>query len=90
MHHYRLFLSSVNTFQEKAKNESSLPEADHKFRTIAYVLGNAAETIAGSYREAVRLIIHWIVDYEYHIKSEEERLNKLKGNPPAAPSSEKP
>ena len=62
------------------------PESEHKFRTIAHVLGNSAKTIRDSYRETVRLIIHWIVDYERHIKSEEERLNR--SGAPAAPSSE--
>jgi DNA-binding MltR family transcriptional regulator len=90
MHHYNMFLSSVKTFQEKAERESNLPESDREFRTIAYVLGNSAKTIAGAYRETVRLIIHWIVDYEHHIKSEEERLNSSRGDAPAAPSPEKP
>ncbi len=92
MHHYKIFLSSVKRFQEKAEHESSLPEseADHKFRTIAYVLGDSAKTIVDSYRETVRLIIHWIVDYEHHIKSEEERLNSGRGDAPIARSSEKP
>jgi DNA-binding MltR family transcriptional regulator len=90
MYHHKVFLSSVKTFQEKAERESSLPESEHKFRTIAYVLGNSAE-IAGSYRETVRLIIHWIVDYEHHIKSEKKRLNSGRGGDAhAAPSSEKP
>jgi DNA-binding MltR family transcriptional regulator len=89
MYHYKMFLSSVKTFQEKAESESSLPESDHKFRTIAYVLGNSAETIVDSYRETVRLIIQWIVDYEHHINSEEERLNSRMGDAPIAPSSER-
>jgi DNA-binding MltR family transcriptional regulator len=77
MHHYNLFLNSVEAIQKKhqLERESGTPESEHKFRTIAYVLGNSAETIAGSYRETVRLIIHWIVDHEQHIKSEEERIN---------------
>ena len=77
MHHYNMFLNSVKTFQEQhqAERESGVPESEHKFRTIACVLGNSAQTIAGSYRETVRLIIHWIVDFEQHIKSEEERIN---------------
>jgi hypothetical protein len=82
MHHYKMFLNSVRTFQEKAERESSLPEPGHEFRTIAYILGDSAKTIVDSYREAVRLIIHWIVDYENHIKSEEERLNKEAGRQP--------
>jgi DNA-binding MltR family transcriptional regulator len=89
MYHYSLFLKSVKSFEEKHKAErgSSLPESEHKFRTIAYVLGNSAETVVDSYRETVRLIIHWIVNYERHIKSEEERLNS--GGAPAASSSAK-
>lgn len=77
MHHYNIFLNSVKAFQEQhqVERESGTPESEHKFRTIAYVLGNSAETIAGSYRETVRLIIHWIVDLEQHIKSEDERIN---------------
>jgi hypothetical protein len=77
MHHYSMFLNSVKKFQEhhQAEREKGVPESEHKFRTIAYVLGNSAETIAGSYRETVRLIIHWIVDFEQHIKAEEERIN---------------
>lgn len=82
MHHYKMFLNSVRTVQEKAEHESSLPEPGHEFRTIAYILGNSAKTIVDSYRETVRLIIHWIVDYENHIKSEEERLNKEAGRQP--------
>jgi hypothetical protein len=89
MHHYKMLLSSLKTFQEKAERESSLPESDHKVRAMAYVLGNSAKTIAGAYRETVRLIIHWIVDHEHHIKSEEERLNSRRGGAPAT-SSEKP
>ncbi len=87
MHHYNLFLSTVKSFEEKhrAERESNLPESEYEFRAIAYVLGNSAKTIVDSYRETVRLIIHWIVDYERHIKSEEERLNR--GGAPAAPSS---
>ncbi len=85
MRHYDLFLNSVKDFQKKAERESTLPKSRHRFRTIAYVLGSSAETIAGSYREAVRLIIHWIVDYEDHIKSEEERINKEMGTVPATP-----
>lgn len=77
MHHYNIFLNSVKTFQEQyqAERESGVPESEHKFRTIAYILGNSAKTIAGSYRETVRLIIHWVVDFEQHIKSEEERIS---------------
>jgi DNA-binding MltR family transcriptional regulator len=90
MYHYKIFLGSVKTFREKTERESKLQESEHKFRTIAYVLGNSAETIAGSYRETVRLIIHWIVDYERHIKSEEERLNSWRGDAPAASQPEKP
>jgi hypothetical protein len=77
MHHYNMFLNSVKTFQgqDQAERESGVPESERKFRTIAYVLADSAETIAGSYRETVRLIIHWIVDFEQHIKSEEERIN---------------
>jgi DNA-binding MltR family transcriptional regulator len=77
MHHYKTFLNSVKTFQERhqAERESGMPESEYKFRTIAYVLANSAETITGSYRETVRLIIHWIVDFEQHTKSEEERIN---------------
>lgn len=89
MHHYNLFLGSVKRFQEqnRAEREGGVPESEHKFRTIAYILGNSAETIAGSYRETVRLIIRWVVDYEHHIKSEEERLNSRRDDPPAAPST---
>jgi DNA-binding MltR family transcriptional regulator len=90
MYHYQVFLKSVKTFQEKAECESSMPESDRKFRAMAYVLGNSAETIAGSYRETVRLIIHWIVDFESHIKSEEKRISRSKTDAPAAPSFEKP
>lgn len=79
MHHYKMFLNSVRTFQEKAEVESSLPESGHQLRTIAYILGDSAKTIVDSYRETVRLIIHWIVDYENHIKSEEEKLNNEAG-----------
>jgi DNA-binding MltR family transcriptional regulator len=86
MHHYKMFLSSVKTFQEKAERESSLPESEHKFRTAAYILGDSAKTIVDSYRETVRLIIHWIVDYENHIKSEEERINKEAGLQPRVDS----
>ncbi len=90
MHHYKMFLSSVKTFQEKAEQESSLPESAHRFRTAAYVLGDSAKTIVDSYRETVRLIIHWIVDYENHIKSEEARLNREVGRQPPSPASRKP
>jgi hypothetical protein len=86
MHHYKMFLNSVRTFQEKAERESSLPESEHKFRTAAYILGDSAKTIVDSYRETVRLIIHWIVDYENHIKSEEERINKEAGLQPRVDS----
>lgn len=77
MHHYNMFLNAVKTFQEqhRAERDSGLPESECKFRTPAYILGNSAKTTVDSYRETVRLIIHWIVDYEDHIKSEEERLN---------------
>jgi DNA-binding MltR family transcriptional regulator len=77
MHHYDMFMNSVKKFQKQhqAERESGVPEPDYKFRTVAYVLGNSAETIVDSYRETVRLIIHWIVDLEQHIKSEEERIN---------------
>ena len=77
MHHYNTFLNSVKSFRElhQVERDSGTPESEYKFRAIAYVLGGSAETIAGSYRETVRLIIHWIVDLEQHIKSEEERIN---------------
>src|SRR5205823_12530759 len=66
MYHYNVFLSTVNSFEEKhqSERESGKPESEHKFRTIAYVLGNSDKTIRDSYRETVRLIFHWIVDYE--------------------------
>lgn len=84
MHHYKMFLSSVQTFQEKAHTDPD------QFRTTAYVLGDSARTIAGSYRESVRLIIHWLADYEHHIKSEEQRLNSGKASTSAPPFSEEP
>jgi DNA-binding MltR family transcriptional regulator len=90
MHHYKMFLSSVSTFKKKAERERSLPEAERKFQTTAYVLGNSAETIADSYRETVRLIIHWIVDYEDHIRSEEKRINSERDNARVAPTPRKP
>jgi hypothetical protein len=79
MYHYNLFLNTVKSFEEKhqAERGSSLPESEYKFRTIAYILGDSAKTIGDSYRETVRLIIHWIVDHERHIKSEEARLNSV-------------
>ena len=80
MHHYKLFLGSVREFEKKAESKS-------KFRMFAYVLSGSAETIVDSYRETVRLIIHWIVDYENHIKSEEERI--IRDNKAIGPSSEK-
>jgi DNA-binding MltR family transcriptional regulator len=85
MHHYNMFVNTVKSFEEKhrAERESSLPESEYQYRTTAYILGSSAETIVDSYRETVRLIIHWIVGYERHIKAEEGRLNR--SGAPAAP-----
>jgi len=77
MDSYKKFIQSVKSFQGKHRleEEQRVPDAERKFRTIAYVLGNSAKTLVDSYRESVRLLIHWIVDYERHILAEEARIN---------------